>query len=85
MRGESATTRYRPFVCEDEVGITEFSTPDLGGVGGRLKLLPPDFIVEELHQPQQPQQHSSTYVCPIIRPCFNLVFTKKRRIFDTFD
>lgn len=61
MRGESATTRYRPFVCEDEVGITEFSTPDLGGVGGRLKLLPPDFIVEELHQPpaQQPQVQRS--------------------------
>ncbi len=50
-RGEcnaSGTTRYRPFVSEDEVGITEFSTPDLGGIGGRLKLLPADFIVEEL-------------------------------------
>lgn len=44
----SGDTRYRAFVSDDEVGITEFATPDLGGIGGRLKLLPADFIVEEL-------------------------------------
>ena len=59
--GASGSARYRPFVSEDEVGITEFSSPDLGGIGGRLKLLPADFIVEELpseHWQQLPDDDS---------------------------
>ena len=44
-----APTRYQPFVEEQEVGITEHTTPELGGIGGRLKLRPSDFIVEEVH------------------------------------
>ena len=56
----SGNTRYRPFVSEDEVGITEFSNPDRGGVGGRLKLLPEDFIVEELpSEPPAPSDPSA--------------------------
>ena len=58
----SGNTRYRPFVNEDEVGITEFSNPDCGGVGGRLKLLPADFIVEEL--PSEPPAPSNPSAQP---------------------
>ena len=53
QRRGAAPTRYQPFVEEQEVGITEHTTPELGGIGGRLKLRPSDFIVEEVH-PQRP-------------------------------